>query len=112
MATPFVFALTRMFDYDTTYAKNICVHYFGVNIQQKANGNETATLSCAVSDLGMWDLEVGDYVVKGGQYLVSVGLHASDKNAQVATIEVVESDLPEKGQSMRDRARKYAAVDL
>jgi len=85
---------------------------WGAVVFAQANGNETATLSCAVSDLGMWDLEVGDYVVKGGQYLVSVGLHASDKNAQVATIEVAESDLPEKGQSMRDRARKYAAVDL
>jgi hypothetical protein len=27
------------------------------------------TAFVAVSDLGMWDLEIGDYIVKGGEYV-------------------------------------------
>lgn len=36
------------------------------------NGQVTASISCAASDLGMWDLEVGDYVVQGGEWILAV----------------------------------------
>ena len=74
------------------------------------DGHATATISCAASDLGMWDLDVGDYVVKGGAWQIRVAQHAGDPNPSTATVAVASSPLPMPGQSMRAIAKRFAAA--
>ena len=78
-----------------------------------AGGQATVTVSCAASDLGMWDLAVGDYLVKGGVYQLTIaqfsGSPAADKSI---TVDVAATPIPKKGESMRDRAEAYSAVKI
>ena len=39
----------------------------------------------AASDLGMWDLAVGDYVVKGGEYEIKAAQYSGDPHAGMAS---------------------------
>ena len=52
-----------------------------------ANGHATAAISCAASDLGMWDLSVGDYVVEGGRYSLTVAQYSGDPHAAHAGVD-------------------------
>jgi beta-glucosidase len=74
------------------------------------NGNATATISCAASDLAMWDLAVGDYLVEGGVYRLTVAQFAGDPNAATATVDVTATPIPKPEDAMRARAVQYAAT--
>ena len=73
------------------------------------DGTVTLTISCAASDLAMWDLEVGGYMVTGGNYSLKVAQYSSDPQAQGAMIAVTPSPVPAPEQNMRARATRYAA---
>ena len=73
-----------------------------------ANGHATATISCAASDLGMWDLGVGDYIVQGGHYSLTIAQYSGDPHAASAGVDVASTPTPAHGESMRDQARAYA----
>ena len=74
-----------------------------------ADGQVTATISCAASDLAMWDLAVGDYVVSGGNYSLALAQFSGDPAATHSKVAVAASAFPGPGQSMRERAEKYTA---
>lgn len=75
-----------------------------------ANGRATATISCSAQDLGMWDLAVGDYMVKGGKYAVAVAQYSGDPRPSTGTVDVAATPIPRPGESMRDVAEKYAGT--
>ena len=75
-----------------------------------ADGEGMASISCAASDLGMWDLKHGEYLVAGGVYTITVAQFSGDPDAVDASIEVEATPIPRPGESMRDRAEAYAAA--
>lgn len=78
-----------------------------------AGGQATVAVSCAASDLGMWDLAVGDYLVKAGIYQLTIAQYSGDPAADKnITVDVAATPVPKPGESMRDRAEAYSGVKI
>jgi hypothetical protein len=60
----------------------------------------------------MWDLGVGDYLVKGGNYTLRVAQYSGDPQAAHARVNVAATPIPSPGESMRDRAEAFAGVRI
>ena len=78
-----------------------------------SGGTATVSISCAASDLGMWDLAVGDYLVKAGAYQLTIAQYSGDPAAdRNLTVDVRATPIPAPGDSMRDRAEAISGVKI
>lgn len=81
--------------------------------QIPAGGKATVEISCAAADLAMWDLSVGEYLVQGGIYKLTIAQYSGDPRADHSlTVNVSATTQPQPGQSTRDRAETYSGVKL
>ncbi len=81
--------------------------------QVPAGGEATVEISCAAADLAMWDLSVGEYLVQGGNYKLTIAQYSGDPRADHSlSVNVSATTRPQPGQSTRDRAEAFSGVKL
>lgn len=81
--------------------------------QVPAGGEAAVAISCAAADLAMWDLSVGEYLVQGGNYKLTIGQYSGDPRADHSlSVNVSATPPPRPGESTRDRAEAYSGVKI
>jgi beta-glucosidase len=93
----------------TTVGRRFALLCFAKQALPAEARGEPVTIECSTSGLARWDLAQGDYAVTGGFYRLLVSQFAGDANAKPVIIYVSPSAPVAERDSMRVRARRFAA---